>query len=273
MFTGIHGPADDFMWQRADFQEMMKLLNMPVFFMSHGINPDYAHFGTLEKNVVRLFWNPRPVSAEEAYVEIRDDQLNRWWVKGYRRFVFFNEPQLSKKYTNGGEGMEIAWSSKEEFAQFLKHLFQRAKHDFPDIQLYTTPMTSNAAFDPWGWRSAMWQQVKHLADGWCMHAYTDNNSNADVAAQDIANQIIQLKQKFRLTIPLLVSEASVNRGNNASQKAQVAHLLPQKLLNVSGIEGVFWFAADWNKGFDINNEGWFHNGIADAYLRQAAQPV
>ena len=165
--------------------------------------------------------------------------------------------------------MEIAWYSKEEFAQFLKHCLQRTKQEFPGIKLYTTPMTSNAAFDPWGWRAAMWQQVKGLVDGWCMHAYTGNNSDADAAAQDIANQIIHLKREFQFTIPIVVSEASVNRGNNAAQKAQVAHLLPQKLAHISGIEGVFWYAADWNKDYDVNNEGWFQNGIADAYLQQS----
>ena len=80
MFTGIHGPADDFMWQRADFQKMMQRLNMPVFFMSQGINPDFVHFGDPSRNMVRLYWNPRPLSAEEAYLEVRDDQLKRWWM-------------------------------------------------------------------------------------------------------------------------------------------------------------------------------------------------
>jgi hypothetical protein len=30
---------------------------------------------------------------------------------------------------------------------------------------------------------------------------------------------------------------------------------------------VFWYAADWDPGFDIHNEGWFGKGIADAYIR------
>ena len=247
---------------------MMKRLNMPVFFMSHGVNPDFAHFGDPARNMVRLYWNPRPVTADEAYEEIRSDQLKRWWDRGYRRFVFFNEPQIKHLPNGGGEGMGIAWHSKEEFALYLKHCLQRAQNDLHGIKLYTTPMTSNAAFDPWGWRSAMWRQVKDLVEGWCIHAYTGNNADADAAAQDIADQIKQLKRKYRLQIPIVVSEASVNRGDNAAQKAQVARLLPRKLARVSGIDGVFWYAADWNPEFDTHHEGWFRNGIADAFLQQ-----
>jgi hypothetical protein len=268
MFTGIHGPADDWMWQQAPFQDMIRRLNMPIFFMSHGANADFSYMGDPARNMVRLYWNPRPVSAEDAYVEVRDDQLKRWWNRGYRRFVFFNEPQLTARHTRSPEGMEIAWHSKEEFALFLKHCLKRARKDFPDIKLYTTPMTTNDAFDPWGWRQAMWQQVKGLVDGWCAHAYTGNNTDAEAAAQDLADQIIRLKKKFRLNIPIVVSEASVNRGSDAAQKARVARLLPKKLAHLSGIEGVFWYAADWSPNFDDHHEGWFRNGIAEAYLQQ-----
>ena len=264
MFTGIHGPADDFMWKEAPFQDMMKKLNMPVCFLSNGINPDYGGFGQSHQNIVRLYWNPEPISAQAAYAYIRDDQIKRWWDRGHRRFFFFNEPQLQ----DPKEGMGIAWHSKAEFALFLKTCLQMARQDFPGIKLYTTPMTSNIAFDPWGWREAMWQQVKGLVDGWCMHAYSGDNNNADAAAQDIANQIIYLKEKFRLQIPIVVSEASVNRGNNAAQKAAVVSLLPQKLAHVAGIEGVFWFAADWNPNDDKNHEGWYRRGIADAYIQK-----
>lgn len=267
MFTGIHGPADDFMWGRVDFQRMMAQLAMPVFFMSHGINPDFAHFGDPERNMVRLVWNPRPVLAGEAYAEIRDDQLRRWWNRGYRRFVFFNEPQLTTEHTHSSEGMGIAWHSEEQFALYLRHCLEQARHDFPGIKLYTTPMSTFHLFDPGKWYHAMWRQVRGLVDGWCMHAYTGINDDAHAAAIDIANQIRDVRREFRLTIPLVVSEASVNRGRNAAQKAQVAHLLPQKLAGEPGIEGIFWFAADWNPRFDENREGWFRTGIAEAYLR------
>lgn len=269
-FTGIHGPADDFIWHQPHFQEMVRRLNMPVFFMSHGSNPDFAHFGDPQRNVVRLYWNPEPVSADRAYEYVRDDQMHRWWERGYRRFVFFNEPQLTTKETRSAEGFGIAWHSAEQFAHFLARCLSRARQDFPGIHLYTTPMTSNEAFHPWQWRAAMWEQVKGLVNGWCMHAYTGDNQNAHAAAQDIANQIVALQRRFQLQIPIIVSEASVNRGNNAAQKAQVARLLPQKLAQVPGIEGVFWYAADWNPDYDTHHEGWLRNGIADAYLRQVA---
>ena len=242
-FTGIHGPADDWMWQDGAFQKMMTKLAMPVFFWSHGANGDFAHFGDKSKNAVRLYWNPRPVSAQEAYREVANDQLRKWWDKGYRRFVFFNEPQFGKEIAKIEEGMGIAWHNKEQFAQFLAQCLQQAKQEFPGIQLFTTPMSSNAAFDPWGWRAAMWAQVQGLVDGWCMHAYTGDNVNVEAAAQDIAGQVVALQRRFQLQIPIIISEASVNRGNDAAQKARVAHRLHQILSQVPGVEGVFWYAA------------------------------
>ena len=267
-FTGIHGPADDWRWRDDGFQRMMTKLAMPVFFMSHGGNGDFAHFGDKTKNAVRLYWNPRPVSADEAYREVANDQLKNWWNRGYRRFVFFNEPQFGKEIAKIEEGMGIAWHNKEQFASFLARCLQLAKQEFPGIQLFTTPMSSNAAFDPWGWRAAMWAKVQSFVDGWCMHAYSGDNVNANAAAQNIADQVSALQRRFKLQIPIIVSEASVNRGNDAAQKARVAHLLQQKLAQVSGVEGVFWYAADWNPEYDTHHEGWFHNGIADAYLQQ-----
>ena len=267
-FTGIHGPADDWRWNDGGFQRMMQKLALPIFFWSQGANSDYAHFGDKVKNVVRLYWNPRAVSAQEAYREVANDQLRKWWDKGYRRFVFFNEPQFGKEIAKIEEGMGIAWHNKEQFAHFLAQCLQLARQEFPGIQLFTTPMSSNSAFDPWGWRAAMWAQVQGLVDGWCMHAYTGNNINDEAAAQDIANQVVELQHRFQLQIPIIISEASVNRGNDAAQKARVAHLLHKKLSQVPGIEAVFWYAADWNPEYDTHHEGWYHNGIADAYLQQ-----
>lgn len=268
-FTGIHGPADDWRWKDSQMQNMIRQLNMPVFFMSHGINPDFAGMGDPARNVVRLVWNPRPASADDAYVEIRDDQLRRWWNLGYRKFVFFNEPQLTEVNGVSKEGFGTAWHSKEEFAQFLKTCLVRAKQDFPGIFLYTTPMTSNVAFAPWQWRSAMWSQVNDLVDGWCMHAYSGDNVNADAAAQSIANEVVDVQRRFGLQIPIIVSEASVNRGHDAAQKARVARLLPSKLAHVPGIQGVFWFAADWAEDQDENHEGWLRRGIANHYMAPA----
>ncbi len=265
-FTGIHGPADDWRWNSPQFQEMMKKLNMPVFFMSHGINPDFGGMGDRNRNVVRLVWNPRAVSADVAYEELRDDAIRRWWDRGYRRFVFFNEPQLHSMDGVSKEGFGTTWHSAEEFARFLKTNLIRARQDFPGIFLYTTPMTSNAAFDPWKWYAVMWAEVRNHVDGWCMHAYSGNNGDANAAAQDIADQVVEVQRRMGLQIPIIVSEASVNRGGDANQKARAARLLPGKLAHVPGVEGIFWFAADWDEGLDKNNEGWFRKGIAQAYL-------
>ena len=268
-FTGLHGPADDAAWNRAGFKGKIKELNLPLVFMSNGINPDFADMGDPARNVVRLYWNPRKATADEAYVEIRDDQLKRWWEKGYRRFIFFNEPQLKKADSGQSEeGMGIAWNSADEFARYLKTCLTRANKEFEGIHLYTTPVTSNDAFDPWGWRDAIWKHNKKLVKGWCMHAYSGNNTSAETAVNEILDQVKKLQRKYQLRIPIIVSEASVNRGEDAEQKAKAALSLAKKAAKIPGLESVYWYAADWDPSFDVHNEGWFRKGIAEAYLRQ-----
>jgi len=110
--------------------------------------------------------------------------------------------------------------------------------------------------------------VKGHIDGWCMHAYSGNNSNADVAAKEIADQVIEVQRAFKLNIPIVVSEASVNRGNDAAQKARVAFMVAQRLAGARGVEGVFWYAADWSEGMDKYHEGWYRNGIGAEYIKQ-----
>jgi hypothetical protein len=100
-----------------------------------------------------------------------------------------------------------------------------------------------------------------------MHAYSDNNSDAATAVNEILSQVKQLQRTFNVQVPIIVSEASVNRGTDAEQKARVAHLLTEKAAGIPGLEAVFWYAADWDEEFDENNEGWFRKGIGEAYLR------
>jgi len=267
-FTGIHGPASDHVWQNKAFVRMMQRLDMPILFMSNGINVNFANAGKPGRDIVRLYYsfNPEKTDPGAVYQEIREDQLRPWWNKNQRRFIFFNEVNLPPGHGQSHEGRGTHWDTPDEFARFLGICLKRAREDFPGIQLYTTPMTPS--FDPWAWRKAMWDTVKDLVSGYAMHAYSGNNSDANAAAKEIADQAVTLQQRLRLQVPLAITEASVNRGNNAAQKARVAHLLPKHLAHIPGIEGVFWFAADWDDAFDVNNEGWFRKGIADAYLQQ-----
>ncbi|MGD8807008.1 MAG: NBR1-Ig-like domain-containing protein [Chloroflexota bacterium] len=267
-FTGLHGPADDAAWGRMGFEGMIKDLGLPLVFMSNGVNINFRHMGDPARNVVRLYWSPREATADEAYEEIRDDQLNNWWKQGYRRFIFFNEPQVTKALGQSDEGMGIAWHSADEFARYLSVCLSRARDEFPGIHLYTTPVTSNEALQPWEWRAAIWQHNRRLVDGWCMHAYTGELVDDRKAVNEILNQVKQLQRHFQLQIPIIVSEASVNRGDDADHKARVAHLLEEQAARIPGLEAVFWYAADWDPRFDENNEGWFRKGIGEAYLRQ-----
>lgn len=276
-FSGIHGPADSFMWENGGFKAMMGQLNMPVFFISDGDHHRGHAFGNPARNAVRVRWNPQKVSPERAFEgDMHDTQIGKWYGLGYKRFVFFNEPQFNAAIAGIEEGMGIAWDSAEEFAVFLRRILELARGAFPGIKLYTTPMSpgkKSGAISTSRWENAMWSQVRGLVDGWCMHAYTDIGDNANAAADNIVNQVWNKKKEFNLRIPILISESSVNRGNDPAYKARVYHLVQDKLSRMPGVEGIFWYAADWRDDMDTNNEGWFRRGIADAYLQQRQQPV
>ena len=130
-FTGIHGPASDWMWGDGGFRNMMGKLNMPVFYWSVGGNKDNSGFGDKSRNAVRLYWAPRKVSPDDAYVEIRDGELRPFWDRGYRRFVFFNEPQFDAKIAGIEEGFSISWDSADELGRFSQGLPAARARRFP----------------------------------------------------------------------------------------------------------------------------------------------
>lgn len=119
---------------------MMGQLNMPVFFISDGDHHRGHTFGNPARNAVRVRWNPQKVSPERAFEgDMHDTQIGKWYGLGYKRFVFFNEPQFNAAIAGIEEGMGIAWDSAEEFAVFLRRMLELARGAFPGISSTRLP--------------------------------------------------------------------------------------------------------------------------------------
>ena len=72
-----------------------------------------------------------------------------------------------------------------------------------------------------------------------MHAYSGNINNPEEAAQSITDEVVALQRHFRLQIPIIVSEAAVNRGNDPDYKARRRPLGTAEAVQGAGIHGLF----------------------------------
>lgn len=255
---GIHGPGSDYIWQQPDFRNMMSFLDMPVLYLSHGINPDYADLSKKDTAVVRMMWTPNPdniQTPEQVWAEVKP-QVARWYLLGYRRFIPFNEPNLPN------EGLGTHWHNPNEFADFLLIFMRAVKADYPDIQLYFTPMSPQFGGQI-PWIDAAWPKVKHLCYGFSTHIYTGIVDNSGQAIADVVNQAYAIQQRYSLEHPMIISELSVNRPAGDEYKGTVYWAVDAMLEDIAGIEGVFYYISHWVD--DPNGENWYGTEIPTIY--------
>jgi hypothetical protein len=126
--------------------------------------------------------------------------------------------------------------------------------------------------EPWTnqfvWTDKAWPVVKPLCAGLCLHAYTGIVGNQAAAIDDIVNQVREAQAYLGLQVPLVVSEASVNRAASAGYKAAVYRGVENRLRVMSGIEAVVWYISSWAQASpqdQANQESWVEFGIGDAY--------
>ena len=272
--AGMHSPGSDHIWNNDGFVNMMKRLkneaNMPMLWMSSGTSLQNALAHNLHnkaRDVVRIHysvpsWKQSPQAAFKAWV---DDQMAKWYNAGFRRFIVYNEPNL------GYEGLGKLWDNPSEFADHIAYVLEQTKKRFPDIKLGTTPMAPGGHNNAAVWNNAMasvLRKAPYLIDFWAAHSYVgvDSTGNPTEDAKIVLDQLVHIQHDYRLSIPIMSTETSFNRGRNYIYKAAVYLEIERlaKLPEYSGITEVFYFISHWND--DPNNESWFGNGMAETYL-------
>ena len=263
----IHGPGHDGAWLDNSFRGMMgrfRDAGQAMLWMSHGINLGHARaYGNPLKDVVRLYWSPRAhLGAADIWREIRDDQLRGWYDAGWRKFHFFNEPQVRE------EGFGEAWQSAEAFAALIGQIVGLARAEFHDLQIGTTPMTPSIDVDRW--RQAQWSVLRGAVDFYCAHAYTGNNDqNAALqACNDVIEQVSAMRARYDIQIPFALTEFSVNRGGDMQQKANVYRLIEKRLAAMPGVQFAAKFISIWTP--DPHHESFYGTGLDVAYLEATA---
>ena len=260
--AALHAPGSDWEWQKPEVQSLFSQLRIPVKWMSNGISADfYPAFNRPEFHIIRVFWKPsRKKTPAEAWTEDIRDGVMAFYNRGGRRFELLNEPNLPE------EGWGVVWTNATELAEWLIGMTNIIKANCPGAKVYFPGMSPGS---PWTNQFAItdqaWPLVKGVMDGFCLHAYTGTADNATAAASDIASQVIQTQEYLRLQVPLVLSEASVNRPAPPQYKAQVYLLTEARLVNKPGVEAVCWFISSWSDSPDTNQESWVKYGIGTYY--------
>lgn len=256
---GIHGAGGDYIWGDLKYLSMMRALNMPILYLSHGININYSHIGA-ESSMVRIFTVPDHYKSPKAlWNELRNDVV-RWYQKGFRKFVLFNEVNFPS------EGRGILWSNPYDFANYLIEFIGLLKVDMPDAELYYPAMTK-AYGDHWYWIDNSWPKVKHLFKGFTAHVYVGHNGehNLDKSVKILKDEILEFRNKYCQNHKLSVTELSVNRYSDVNFKAKVYRQLEEEINGEKNLESIFYFISHWSHHPEYG-ENWFDTGLAEAYI-------
>ncbi len=260
----LHAPGSDWEWPRPQVQEQFTLTGLPVKWMSNGVSADY--WGAFNKpafHLVRIFWKPdRKKTPAEAWEDVKDGVL-RFYQKGARRFEVHNEPNLAE------EGAGMVWANGEELGNWLLGFALIIRQACPLAKLYFPGMSPGV---PWTnqfvWTNTAWPLCQNLMSGFCLHAYTGVADNEVAAANEIISQVKEAQKYLKLQLPLIISEASVNRAAPAAYKAAVYKRVEAGLRGVAGIEGICWYIASWEQAPPEqvgHQESWSAHGIGQAY--------
>lgn len=266
VFTpSIHAPGSDWMFGQPELRTYLHTLNLPLKFMTNGVSSDYYdEFKDNRLDITRVYYQfgNEYKSPSRLFNELRGD-IERFYFKGARQFELFNEPNLTQ------EGLGIFWQNGTEFGNYIKEFGQLCKQSFPLIKLYYpglspgVPYTNQLVFT-----NQAWAIFKSIADGFCLHAYTGITNNAYAASDDIVNQITAIQSYLKLQVPMIISECSVNRGQDYDYKANVYRMVEFALRDKKGIEGLVYFISLWNPPPEQaeHGESWYGTDILDHYI-------
>lgn len=260
----LHQPGSDWEWARPQAQAQFTRTGLPVKWLSDGVNADYwSQFNKPAFHLVRIMWKPdRKKTPAEAWNDVKDGVL-RFYNKGARRFELHNEPNLAQ------EGWGMVWSNPDELGAWLREWAVIIRQACPLAKLYFPGLSPGV---PWTNQFAIsvraWASCKDLMNGFAMHAYTGIADDQIAAANEIVSQVKELQKHLNLQVPLVVSEASVNRAATPSYKARVYKRIEASLRGVPGIEAVCWYISSWEQvpaDQAPHQESWAAHGIGDAY--------
>ena len=118
---------------------------------------------------------------QKLYDETWKGQIQNFWNRGGRDFELHNEPNLTS------EGLGLQWADGQEFGVEFEKMCKLILADFPEAKLWFPGMSPGV---PWTNQFAFidpaWAILKKYCTGFCLHAYTGNNTDIPTAVNEIA---------------------------------------------------------------------------------------
>lgn len=259
----IHSAGSDWKWQDAEYRNMLDFLDIPVKFMSNGSNQDYfGQYNRYSFHLVRLFYQINEYkSPARAWEELRD-QFAQMYNRGARHFEVLNELNLPQ------EGWGILFNTKEAYTNWLELFCSMIKSEYPDAKLWYGGLSPSTHYNnPDEIMSYSWPILKHLFYGFCIHAYTGDNSNVDNAKNEVIDRVNHIRSMLNLQKPLVISECSVNRGTDYHQKAMVYRAIDNELRQMDGIQSCVWYISWWDAPPEQSEHGenWLGTELPEKY--------
>ena len=259
----LHAPGSDGEWLRPQVQALYDKVKLPVKWLSNGISADYwQRFNKPVFHLIRVFWKAdQKKTPQQAWDQDIKDGVLRFYANGGRNFELLNEVNI--------EGVGVNWNNGDEAGAWLVGLATIIRGNCPEARLYFPGMSPGV---PWtnqfAWTNKAWPMLKPHCHGFCLHAYTGIVNDEVAAAAEIINQVKEAQVYLNLQVPLVLSEASVNRAAAPAYKARVYRRVENGLRSVPGIQAVCWFISSWENApnnEDSNQESWVKYGIGEAY--------
>lgn len=237
----LHSPADDWRWPTVN--SLIAGLGVGVKFLSHGVNADWVGGYAGRFRMCRLFWN-NPAGDSKKTPQQKWDQdwksdFARMYNAGIRIFEIHNEPRLNS------EGMGHQWNNAQEWGAWLSGMVDIIRAQYPQALLYYPGESPGVPWtDQFSFTNVAWPMVRDKMQGFCMHSYS-GSAVFNTAVDEIVSQVVGLQAYLNLQVPLIVSEASVNRGTDYWMKASTYVEVEKRLRTMPGVEGVAWYISDW----------------------------
>lgn len=269
--AGVDQPASDWYWSTA--KAVFDVTGLAPKFHTTGDSSRW--FGTYRNphfNLVRIVLNPGfsvtgrdpELVASAIFSEIKEHP-RQFYNLGARDFVLLNEPNI--------ENMGKLWDNADQFGATFKLLCQFVKQEYPGMRVWYPGMSPGGtgstppadkpqhAFIEAARRQGAFDGIYGIVE----HVYTGITSNAATAADQMLLEVMDFRQRWAMTRPLVIGEFSVNEKATGGYKASVYRRFFADLDGVPGIQAAYSFTSSWHPNADSKQEGWLENGIHTAF--------
>lgn len=253
--SGVDQPASASYWPTA--KAVFDITGLHPKFHASGDSQDwYLEYKHPTFNIARAYVRDNFVGTAQQFFDETIDAMRRFYNLGLRDFEGLNEPNHQH---------QGAWANGYEFGQLFQELCGLWLTALPGARIWypgcSPQFGGQHAFIDDSRRGGAFNRVYGMAE----HVYTGIVNDENGAMLQMKNEVLDFQRRHSLSMPLCVSEFSVNRPASGEYKAAVYHKFYDALIDIPGIQAAYSFTASWHPSPDVNKEGWLEHGIVEAF--------